>query len=97
MSDKREVFDDLRQLLSENASSTVDDFFSTLSSIKNDYKFHNKFLVSLKGKSLWLVGVREETDKEYKDRLDKEEFSQKAIEEAELKEYLRLKKKYDKR
>lgn len=49
------------------------------------------------GMGLLFSGVREETPQETKDREAKEQASRKAVEEAELKEFLRLKKIYGKK
>jgi hypothetical protein len=47
--------------------------------------------------SLYLYGVRKEGQKEIEERVAKEEAKNKNLEEHELREYLRLKKKFDKK
>jgi len=47
--------------------------------------------------SLFLYGVRKENQTEITERVSKEEAKSKNLEEHELREYLRLKKKFDKK
>jgi len=89
-------------IIRSGESKEIKELISNLEELYNKYCHNNfnKLTVSLlvrDGKSfLNLVGVRKENEKETKKRIIIEEDKLKRLEEIELKEYLRLKRKYGK-
>lgn len=103
MSDEKQmVTDHVEVLLADNGNMEYELFMDTLNDMRsrNSHKSYSKFFVSLNkddsGYALLLDGEREETSEEFAVRKAGEERSRKNVEAAELKEYLRLKKKYGK-
>jgi nitrate reductase NapAB chaperone NapD len=81
---------------------TLDDFIHKITEVKNHncHRF-DRLDVQLVAKSgaavLVIQGARKETTEETKVRQEKEEVKKANLEEAEFKEFLRLRKKFDKR
>lgn len=81
----------------------LEDFVSKVEEIKkqNAHRAYEKLSVSMITKNsaavLMVSGVRKENQKELDERVMKEQVKKKNLEEAELKEYIRLKKKFDKK
>ncbi len=81
---------------------TLDDFLQKLDEAKkrNVHKFDrlDVYLASKSGAAVFMVaGVRKETQAEVDARVAREEDKRKNIDEHEFKEYLRLRKKFDKK
>lgn len=100
--DPIDVSEDLMPLLKLGDSKEVKLFLEELDAMYKQrcHLAYNSFNVSLATKDdkvvLKFVGIRKESSDETKKRVAIEEDKQKRVEDAELKEYLRLKKKYGK-
>lgn len=97
-----DVKEDIEVLMKPNETKDVKEFIKELDERYNKlcHKAYNSFSVSMvvkEGKSfLVFSGVRKESPDEIKKRVAVEEEKEKRNEEAELKTYLRLKKKFGK-
>ena len=101
--DIKKVSEIVEVLMSEKGSVEYQQFIDNLAAIynQNSHKAFDKFYIKLEknkeiGYMLYLCGERNEIAEEKKERELKEEVHRKGIEEAELKEYLRLKRKFGK-
>lgn len=105
MSDKKHTtVDKINVLLSDDSPMEYQDLIDKLQDLfgKNSHKVYDKFTVSIEkddkiGMALIFNGEREETKQETAMREAKEKAAQKKVEQAELKEYMRLHKKYGKK
>lgn len=99
----QEVKEDVDGVLSTTDKAlSFDDFINKVTETKNRnaHRFDRLDiqLIAKGGAAVLVVqGVRKETTEEMKARTEKEGVKQKNIEEAEWKEFMRLKKKFDKR
>lgn len=97
-----DISEDIGVILNPGQSKDVKELITELNETYDKYCHQNfdKFSVSLVTKDnktgLVFVGFRKEDDSELKKRLATEDDKLKRAEAAELKEYLRLKKKYEK-
>lgn len=82
---------------------SIDDFVQKINEVKsrNIHRFERLDVQMVSNKSgaavLVVQGVRKESDEEMKARVEKEAIKKKNIDEAEFKEFLRLRKKFDKK
>lgn len=104
MSEKKiNVKETIETLMLEDESMDVDELFKKIDTIK-EKTFHKSFnsydlsIVRIKNHGWTLVcrGIREETEEERAEREAAEKAKEKVIYDAELKEYLRLKRKFGK-
>lgn len=100
----QKVSEDIEVLAAEGEEkSTIDDFIEKLQELKakhsaSVYSDLNVYAVQKKGAGVLLLsGERDETDVERQEREQRETMERQRVEQAELKEYLRLKKKYGKK
>lgn len=99
----QEVKEDVDGVLATTDKAlSFDDFIHKITEAKNrnTHRF-DRLDVQLVAKGgaavLMLLGIRKETTEETKARLEKETIKKANLEEAEWKEFMRLKKKFDKR
>lgn len=104
MSDKPTTKDQIAPLLAEGDTVEYQELIDKLNELfgKNAHKVYDKFNVSMVkdpklGIALVFEGEREETKLETTQREAEEDSKRKRVEAAELKEYLRLHKKYGKK
>lgn len=102
--DKPMTTDQIAPLLAEGDTVEYKELIEKLEELfnKNSHKVYDAFNVSMvKDKKLGIAlvfeGEREETKNETAQREAEEAATKKRVEDAELKEYLRLKKKYGKK
>lgn len=102
--DPQEVSEDLEVIVATgDKTTTLDEFITKVEDIKkkNQHRAYDRFDVSMLSKSgaavLMLSGVRKENQQELDERIARDEVKRKNIEEHEFKEFLRLKKKFDKK
>ena len=103
---KEKIKETITEISLSLVDGPIDDVIENISNIKNEYPNRQLFLDlvwSCSGASLYLYEVRDETDYEYKTRIEKEEVEhlrklnqQKKKAENERKKYEELKKKYEK-
>ena len=100
----QEVSEDLEVIVATGDKAIdIDDFTSKVDEIKrkNAHKAYDKLSINMLTKSgaavLMLSGVRKENQQELDERVQRDQVKKKNFEEAELKEYIRLKKKFDKK
>jgi hypothetical protein len=101
--EKKMISEKVEVLLSEGESMDYQTFLDKIQDVhtRNQYRSFEKFSIKLeKTKELgWLVcfdGDRPETPEEKAKRESEDGIRRRQVEEAELKEFLRLKKKYGK-
>ena len=101
--DPQEINEDVDGVIATGDKAvTLDDLLFKLDESKkrNAHRF-DRFDVYLASKGgaavLMLSGIRKETQPEVDERVQREESKRKNIEEHEFKEFLRLKKKFDKK
>lgn len=101
--DPQDICEVVEEIMKLGTKVEAKEFLSKLEEVrsKNAHKAYDRLEFGvdkfLDSNSLVLFGVRKEGQKEVEERVGKEEAKQKNIEEHELKEYLRLKKKFDKK
>lgn len=101
--DPQDVCEVVEEIMKLGTKVEANEFLDKLREVvsKNIHKAYDKFEFGvdkfLDNNSLIFFGTRKESQKEVEARVEKEEAKQKNIEEHELKEYLRLKKKFDKK
>lgn len=99
----KQVSEIVEPIIAEGQSQSLEEFVETLEKLKakhstSVYKEFEVSAVQQRGAGvLLLYGKRDETSQERQEREAREERERKTIEATELKEYLRLKKKYGKR
>lgn len=100
----RQVSDELEALSAVNTEpEELDAFLERIGEFKarHSTSAYNKFQVksvNKKGETVFLIeGLRDETEQECGEREAREAQEKQRVEQAELKEYLRLKKKYGKK
>ena len=101
---KHTVNEHIDVILSEGESMSREDFADKIEDLykQNMHKAYDSYSIELVrhkqvGWTLFFNGTREETKQETTKREAEEAAKRKQIEAAELKEYLRLKKKYGKK
>ena len=98
----KEVEEQLVVVLTNKNMVSAEELVNRISETKQKYQHlvYDNFKVGLvkNGTDFQLAfyGVRKENAEELKARVDKEELVKKNVDEAELKEFLRLRKKFDK-
>ena len=104
MSEVHKTRDQIAPLLAEGDTHNYKELVEKLEDLvaKNTHKAYDKFHVTMVkddklGVALFFEGEREETKEETVKREAYEAAKKKRIEDQELKEYLRLKKKYGKK
>jgi len=99
----KQISDIIEPILGEGQVKTLAEFTELLDELRIKYQtsVYKTFTVTAthqKGAGVLLLnGSRDETAEELADRTEREEIERRTIDAAELKEYLRLKKKYGKR
>jgi hypothetical protein len=100
----QEVSENLEVVISTGDQAlSLEDFINKVEEIKkqNVHKSYEKLNVSMITKNnasvLMIQGVRKENQKELDERVMKDQVKKKSLEEQELKDYIRLKKKFDKK
>lgn len=100
----KKVNEDVEVLAAEGEEKiSLDDFIERLQEMKTKYTASpytefSVYAVQKKGAGVLLLsGSRDETNSEREEREQRETLERQRIEQAELKEYLRLKKKYGKK
>lgn len=99
--EKKNIVEKIDTVIVDDQTLGLSDFDDKVSSITSQlgHKYDSFELSLVKEKSHVAVvvsGSRQETDQEYTDRSKEEKLLEKRTNDAELKEYLRLKKKYGK-
>lgn len=99
----KKISEIIEPIIGEGTVESLDDFIESLEELKRKHttSVYSEFEVTAAHKGgagvLLLHGKRDETDEERKVREAREGAERRNIEQAELKEYLRLKKKYGKK
>jgi len=100
----KKVSEDIEVVAAEGQDAvTLDSFIEKLQELKakhvtSPFSELKVYAVQKKGAGVLLLsGSRDETDTERQEREQRETMERQRIEQAELKEYLRLKKKYGKK
>lgn len=100
----KKISEDIEVIAAEGEESvTLEEFIEKLQELKDKhvtspYSELNVYAVQKKGAGVLLLsGERDETDVERQEREQRETLERQRVEQAELKEYLRLKKKYGKK
>ena len=98
----QEVSEIIDAVLTNKDTPTVEDFLDKVGELKRKHQhraydvFKIGFVKSGQDVNLVLHGTRKENPEELKVRVEKETAVKESVDNAELKEYLRLKKKFDK-
>ena len=102
--DPKDVNEELEVIIATGDKAiSIDDFVNKVDQVKrtNAHKAYETFNISMITKNgaavLMFSGTRKETQDELNDRTTREQIKKKNLEEQELKDYIRLKKKFEKK